>query len=150
MFFSSRFALTELIEWRFAIPEGVVYQLCVFIRFLCLDATLTDFREVHIQDLIKAHEGNSDVNEKDATAINWGKYNMMGRLVFTVIQCQDQCRESNDYDFTDRSAIANLFMDRQVMSPEVPIPSYCLEAYPDNRLSLIAARIQGSCARRVR
>ncbi|KAJ2927137.1 hypothetical protein H1R20_g9946, partial [Candolleomyces eurysporus] len=75
--------------------------------------------EVHMSDLIRANEGNDDINEADPTKTHWGKFNMMGRFVDTTTQCQIQCRNSNDYDFPERPAIAELLTRRPVMSSEM-------------------------------
>ncbi|CAA7265781.1 unnamed protein product [Cyclocybe aegerita] len=75
--------------------------------------------EVHMSDLIRAHEGNGEVNESDPTKIHWGKFNMMGRFITSTLQCQAQCRNSNDYDFPDRSDIAELFVKCPVMTTEM-------------------------------
>jgi hypothetical protein len=77
------------------------------------------FREVHISDLIKAHEGNEDNSDSDPLKIHWGKYNMMGGFVATTLQCQAQCRNSTDYNFPERPAIAEFFSRQPVMSVEV-------------------------------
>ncbi|EAU93003.2 hypothetical protein CC1G_06723 [Coprinopsis cinerea okayama7 len=74
--------------------------------------------EVHMSDLIRANEGNGDFNDADPSKIHWGKFNMMGRFVDTTTQCQIQCSNSNDYDFPERPAVAELFVKRPVMSPE--------------------------------
>jgi len=76
-------------------------------------------REVHISDLIKAHEGNEDNSDSDPLKIHWGKYNMMGGFVATTLQCQAQCRNSTDYNFPERTGIGELLGKRQVMSIEV-------------------------------
>ena len=76
-------------------------------------------REVHISDLIKAHEGNGDTHESDPLKIHWGKYNMMGGFVATTLQCQTQCRNSTDYNFQERPAIAELLRKRPLMTVEV-------------------------------
>jgi hypothetical protein len=83
-------------------------------------------REVHMSDLIRANEGNGDFNDADPSKIHWGKFNMMGRFVDTTTQCQIQCSNSNDYDFPERPAVAELFVKRPVMSPEVSLPSVSL------------------------
>ena len=72
-----------------------------------------------MSDLIKAHEGNGDVNESDPLKIHWRKYNMMGGFVATTIQCKAQCLNSNDYNFPERPAIAELIVRYPVMSIEV-------------------------------
>ena len=76
-------------------------------------------REVHMSDLIKAHEGNGDVNESDPLKIHWRKYNMMGSFVVTTLQCKAQCLNSTDYNFPERPAITELIMRYPVMSIEV-------------------------------
>jgi hypothetical protein len=72
-----------------------------------------------MSDLIKAHEGNDDHSNSDPLKIHWGKYNMMGGFVATTLQCQAQCRNSNDYDFPEHSFIRELLGKRPVMSIEV-------------------------------
>ena len=72
-----------------------------------------------MSDLIKAHEGNGDVNESDPLKIHWRKYNMMGGFVATTLQCKAQCLNSTDYNFPERRAIADLIMRYPVMSIEV-------------------------------
>jgi hypothetical protein len=73
-------------------------------------------------DLVRANEGNLDFNEADPTKIHWGKFNMMGRFIDTTTQCQVQCRNSTDYDFMERPALAELLVRRPVMSEEVRDP----------------------------
>ena len=72
-----------------------------------------------MSDLIKSHEGNSDVNESDPQKIHWRKYNMMGGFVATTLQCKAQCLNSTDYNFPERPAITELIMRYPVMSIEV-------------------------------
>ena len=72
-----------------------------------------------MSDLIKAHEGNDDVNASDPLKIHWRKYNMMGGFVATTLQCKAQCLNSNDYNFPERPAIAELIVRYPVMSIEV-------------------------------
>lgn len=76
-------------------------------------------REVHMSDLIRAHEGNGDTNDAYPSKIHWAKFNMMGRFIASTLQCQAQCRNSNDYGFPERTAIAELFVKIPVMSTEV-------------------------------
>ncbi|KAG6879284.1 hypothetical protein C0992_003888 [Termitomyces sp. T32_za158] len=66
--------------------------------------------EVHMSDLIKAHEGNGDLNSSDATKIHWGKFNMMGRFISSTAQCQAQCRTGADYNFAERNHIRELLL----------------------------------------
>ncbi|KAG6885276.1 hypothetical protein C0993_003707 [Termitomyces sp. T159_Od127] len=66
--------------------------------------------EVHMSDLIKAHEGNGDFNSSDTTKIHWGKFNMMGRFISSTAQCQAQCRTAADYNFTERNHIRELLL----------------------------------------
>ncbi|KAJ3530908.1 hypothetical protein NMY22_g8378 [Coprinellus aureogranulatus] len=75
--------------------------------------------EVHLMDLVRANEGNMDFNEADPTKIHWGKFNMMGRFIDTTTQCQVQCRNSSDYDFVERPAMAELLVRRPVMPEEM-------------------------------
>ncbi|KAF8898717.1 ras guanine nucleotide exchange factor domain-containing protein [Infundibulicybe gibba] len=77
-------------------------------------------REVHMSDLIRAHEGNEDSHPSDPTKIHWGKFNMMGKFINMTRQCQTQCRVSTDYSgFPERTAISELFLRRQVMDNDM-------------------------------
>ncbi|KAF8872129.1 ras guanine nucleotide exchange factor domain-containing protein, partial [Gymnopilus junonius] len=82
--------------------------------------------EVHMSDLIRAHEGNGETNTDYPDKIHWGKFNMMGRFITSTLQCQAQCRNSNDYDFPKREAIAELLSRKPVMSIEVRADSWTL------------------------
>ncbi|RDB28973.1 Ras guanine nucleotide exchange factor P [Hypsizygus marmoreus] len=75
--------------------------------------------EVHMSDLIRAHEGNGDFNPSDPSKIHWGKFNMMGRFISSTAQCQAQCRISADYNFPERPAIGELFIKRPVMNDQM-------------------------------
>ncbi|KAF9459923.1 ras guanine nucleotide exchange factor domain-containing protein [Collybia nuda] len=75
--------------------------------------------EVHMSDLIRAHEGNEDLHPSDPTKIHWGKFNMMGRFITSTAQCQAQCRIATEYNFIDRNAIKELFVKRPVMNNEM-------------------------------
>jgi len=52
--------------------------------------------EVHLSDLIRAHEGNTDYHDDDHTKIHWAKFNMMAKFVDVVSQCQEGCRMAKD------------------------------------------------------
>ncbi|KAJ7092750.1 ras guanine nucleotide exchange factor domain-containing protein [Mycena epipterygia] len=74
--------------------------------------------EVHMSDLIRAHEANDDVNQTDSTKIHWGKFNMMGRFINSTTQCQAQCRAVNDYNFPSRQHINDMLL-APVMNDEM-------------------------------
>ncbi|KAG5635097.1 hypothetical protein H0H81_012453 [Sphagnurus paluster] len=74
--------------------------------------------EVHMSDLIRAHEGNGDFNSSDPTKIHWGKFNMMGRFISSTAQCQSRCRTVTDYKFEPRPNIKEL-LERPVMNDQV-------------------------------
>ncbi|KAI0033150.1 ras guanine nucleotide exchange factor domain-containing protein [Vararia minispora EC-137] len=57
--------------------------------------------EVHLQDLIKAHAGNTDVHPDDRTKIHWAKFNMMGRFIQSTTEFQVKCRNSVEYQFRE-------------------------------------------------
>ncbi|OCH96179.1 ras GEF [Obba rivulosa] len=57
--------------------------------------------EIHLSDLIRAHEGNPDCYDDDPSKIHWAKYNMMARFIDVVTDAQKACNESSDYDFPD-------------------------------------------------
>ncbi|KAJ3928633.1 MAG: ras guanine nucleotide exchange factor domain-containing protein [Lentinula lateritia] len=75
--------------------------------------------EVHMSDLIRAHEANDDVKSGDPTKIHWGKFNMMGRFITSTTQCQAQCRSATDYNFPERQHIGNLFITKYLMDDEM-------------------------------
>ena len=79
------------------------------------DILMKCHREIHLSDLIRAHEGNPDYHDDDPTKIHWAKFNMMARFIDTIVQCQKGCRESGEYDrFQDRHEIRKLFLtDRE-------------------------------------
>lgn len=97
------------------IPALCVYSSChSFSRFA---EQLS--REVHMSDLIKAHEGNQDKHESEPMLIHWGKYDMLARFIDGVTDCQTYCRNHNDYNkFPDRPEVRRL-LARPVMSFEV-------------------------------
>jgi len=74
--------------------------------------------EVHMSDLIRAHEANDDVNQTDSTKIHWGKFNMMGRFINSTTQCQGQCRAVSDYNFPPRQHINDMLL-APVMNDEM-------------------------------
>jgi len=114
-----------LIVWHCEIRKGLASLPCKFSILLCsihtIYTTSHRFREVHIADLIKAHEGNGDVKEEDPSKIHWGKFNMMGRFISNTLQCQAQCRNSTEYNYPERPYIAELFVRRPVMGDEVSV-----------------------------
>jgi len=57
--------------------------------------------EVHLLDLIRAHEGNSDFHPDDPTKIHWAKFNMIGKFIHSTAQFQTRCRTSSDYNFRE-------------------------------------------------
>nr|GAT44206.1 Ras guanyl-nucleotide exchange factor [Mycena chlorophos] len=75
--------------------------------------------EVHMSDLIRAHEANDDINPTDPTKIHWGKFNMMGRFINSTTQCQAQCRAANDYAFPQRPQITDLLVAQCLMSDDM-------------------------------
>ncbi|KAJ7181680.1 ras guanine nucleotide exchange factor domain-containing protein [Mycena crocata] len=75
--------------------------------------------EVHMSDLIRAHEANDDVNPTDSNKIHWGKFNMMGRFINSTTQCQAQCRAVNDYTFPSRQHIADMLLAQCVMNDDM-------------------------------
>ncbi|KAI0651839.1 ras GEF [Trametes meyenii] len=95
--------------------------------------------EIHLSDLIRAHEGNPDYHDDDPTKIHWAKFNMMARFIDTIVQCQKGCRESGEYDrFPERDKLRalfmiqqeNLLMDYDMQRSRIALPD--LEGYEDN------------------
>ncbi|KAI0639385.1 ras GEF [Trametes polyzona] len=95
--------------------------------------------EIHLSDLIRAHEGNPDYHDDDPSKIHWAKFNMMARFIDTIVQCQKGCRESGDYDrFPAREELRKLFlvdheellMDSDMQRSRIALPD--LEGFEDN------------------
>lgn len=71
-------------------------------------------------DLIKANEGNTDIDAADSTKIHWGKFNMMGRFISSTTVCQSQCVLSleNEYRFPVREHIKVLLNTPYLMNDD--------------------------------
>lgn len=54
------------------------------------------FREIHLSDLIRAHEGNTDYHDDDPTKIHWAKFNMMAKFIDVIAQCQEGCHTTKE------------------------------------------------------
>ena len=76
-------------------------------------------QEVHMQDLIKTHEANADMNPDDPTLIHWGKFSLLGKFISTTMDCQTQCRQSTQCDFAVRPHIQALIGKPFMMSDEM-------------------------------
>ncbi|KAF9229306.1 ras GEF, partial [Gyrodon lividus] len=77
--------------------------------------------EVHMSDLIRAHEGNPDVSAIEANKIHWGKFNMFGRFIQSTTHCQIQCQTTSDYIFPERPKVRDLVFNEYVMSEEMQV-----------------------------
>lgn len=77
------------------------------------------FSEVHLLDLIRAHEGNPDYSNIHPSRIHWAKFNMIGRFIAGTVQAQEQCRLSPEYTFEDHPAIHSLLVTECTMDLEV-------------------------------
>lgn len=124
----------ELTEWRCGIRKVLVYLLCkFFIEFsggtIGILRRGWRSREVHVSDLIRAHEGNPDSHPTDPTKIHWAKFNMIGKFIHTTTQYQQQCRSSEDYLFPERPEIRDLLMRECVMDPDVSRKYYRLPTH---------------------
>ncbi|KAI0335287.1 ras GEF [Cubamyces sp. BRFM 1775] len=95
--------------------------------------------EIHLSDLIRAHEGNPDYHDDDPSKIHWAKFNMMARFIDTIVQCQKGCRESGEYErFPEREELRKLFMideehllmDYDMQRSRMALPD--IEGYEDN------------------
>lgn len=79
--------------------------------------------EIHLSDLIRAHEGNTDFHDDDPNHIHWEKFNMMGRFIDGIIQCQQACRETKAFQsFPEDQKAQDLLLfskDNHLMEPEV-------------------------------
>jgi hypothetical protein len=66
-------------------------------------------REVHISDLIRAHEANPDFNEEEPHKVHWGKFNLIGRLVLSTTVFQKRWIDPRAPELPlERPAIYNL------------------------------------------
>jgi hypothetical protein len=112
---------TERIGWPLETRKAPAFPHCEDLAILSLDPSYLQImlREVHMSDLIRAHEANDDVNPTDPTKIHWGKFNMMGRFINSTTQCQAQCRAGNDYNFPKRQHISEMLLLGCVMNDEV-------------------------------
>lgn len=72
-----------------------------------------------MQDLIKTHEANQDMNPDDSTLIHWGKFSLLGKFISTTMDCQTQCRQSTQWEFPQRQHIQALISKPFMMSDEV-------------------------------
>lgn len=75
--------------------------------------------EVHIQDLIRAHEGNPDAHVNDSSKIHWGKFNLIGKFIVSTTQCQIQCRNAVEYQFPDRADAVERLLRYPLMTEEL-------------------------------
>ncbi|KDQ54927.1 hypothetical protein JAAARDRAFT_38040 [Jaapia argillacea MUCL 33604] len=100
--------------------------------------------EVHLSDLIRTHEGNPDLHADDNTKIHWGKFTLLGKFVSTITQCQTQCRQSGNYNFTQRPQILNILMkeclmdekmQRSRIAPAPDVGDYQSSSYNPRRIS---------------
>ena len=78
-------------------------------------------REVHLLDLIRAHEGNSDYSDAHPSKIHWAKFNMIGRFIAGTVQAQEQCRHSPEYTLEEQLTIHNLLVTDYIMDIEVSL-----------------------------
>ena len=90
-------------------------------------------REIHLSDLIRAHEGNPDYQDDDPSKIHWAKFNMMARFIDVITQCQDGCRASEQFRDLERLRLQEPWYlrwesDTMLMSLEVGL-SVFVDAY---------------------
>ena len=81
--------------------------------------------EIHLSDLIRAHEGNSDYHDDDPNKIHWAKFNMMARFIDAITHCQRGCHESGEYEYPPRENICKLLLflnEDLLMDTEVRFP----------------------------
>lgn len=86
-----------------------------------------------MSDLLRAHEGNPDTKPDDPSKIHWAKFNMIGKFIGNTSQYQAQCRDPNEYNFTENKVVAGLLdivtMDYDVCSGSksysIPLLSGC-------------------------
>jgi hypothetical protein len=97
-------------------------------------------REVHSSDILKAHTNNVNTDESDLSKIHWAKWNLIGKFIHELVQLQAKSRAAaarealvTDEEPSDaagrrnhaalariqRVAVANLWRDSAIMSPEV-------------------------------
>ena len=85
-----------------------------------------------MSDLLRAHEANADFMDDDPDHIHWAKFNMIGRFIDAIAQCQASCRETRTYEKFPEDVKArelllfnkeNLLMDQEVCTPRAPLSS---------------------------
>jgi hypothetical protein len=96
---------------------------------------------VHSSDILKAHTNNVDTDASDPSKIHWAKWNLIAKFVFELVQLQDTSRAAAVRDImvpdgeqrgsaaarrdhaerirAQRTAIASMWRDSAIMSPEV-------------------------------
>lgn len=75
--------------------------------------------EVHLLDLIRAHEGNPDYSGVYPSKIHWAKFNMIGRFIAGTVQAQEQCRQSPEYTFEENPEINGLVRTEFIMDADM-------------------------------
>jgi hypothetical protein len=68
---------------------------------------------------VKTDGGNSDSHPDDPDKIHWGKYDVMGKIIAMLSQCQATCRETEKYNFPHRLHIWSLVVGNTVMDHQV-------------------------------
>lgn len=80
---------------------------------------LTDNREIHLSDLIKAHVGNRDFHPEEPTKVHWAKFNMMGKFIHLVMQYQLRSGSAEEgYSFEERPELREI-LNVPIMDSEV-------------------------------
>lgn len=123
IFFSKSIAPTVPTGWHCAVLKVAAYQPCMCFAFLCHIYLNFYHREVHMSDLIKAHEGNNESNSQHPGKIHWGKFNMMGKFISSTTQCQTRCKQSTEYkDFKGNTKVEKTITSIKPMEMEVRMP----------------------------
>lgn len=121
MYFFEPSVLIEHIVWPWETRKALAYLHCKPIFCFVVFHRSLLHREVHLLDLIRAHEGNSDHHADDPSKINWAKYNMVGKFIAGTTQSQEQCRTSGEYDFEERPHIRDLLLKECLMDVQVGV-----------------------------
>ena len=128
---------TKSTGWLCGIRRAHAFRLCELVHQARYGGVIIDVvhREIHLSDLIRAHEGNPDYQDDDPSKIHWAKFNMMARFIDVITQCQDGCRASEQFRDLEKLRLQEPWYlrwesDAMLMSLEVgPVPLFSLHRW---------------------
>jgi hypothetical protein len=105
-----------------------------------LTKSITAFSDVHVSDIIRAHEGNPDFDPNNPALIHWAKFSMIGRFVDVVLVAQEGCRTNGGYRFDLRPSVRQNIMYEPLMSPDVRLHNNSCPLEADNAQQFLPSR----------